>query len=76
MRRPFLLLHSDTEALQLLRTPGFHKAVQSLQRRVYRLRYGTPPEEMGGTKIDEGPSFLQHFKDELRDQIRGDPRKR
>jgi len=56
----------------LLRTPGFHRGVEKVARRVHRIRHGIPPEDMGGTKIDrpEGSSgFSKHFLDEVRTQL-------
>jgi hypothetical protein len=37
---------------QLLASPLFHQMVRKVHRKVNHLRYGAPPEEMGGTKID------------------------
>ncbi|KAJ9620972.1 hypothetical protein H2203_007559 [Taxawa tesnikishii (nom. ined.)] len=56
---------------RLLRSPTFHRAVGKVHKSVHRIRHGTPPEEMGGTKLDrpEGPGFLNHFMDEVRDQL-------
>jgi len=35
------------------------------------MQHGTPMEEMGGTKVDrQGPSFLKHFKDEIKEQLK------
>lgn len=56
----------------LLRTPGFHRGVEKVARRVHRIRHGLPPEDMGGTKIDRpdgSPGFSQHFLDEIRTQL-------
>ncbi|KAI4261263.1 MAG: hypothetical protein L6R42_003530, partial [Xanthoria sp. 1 TBL-2021] len=64
---------------QLLRSPAFHRMVRGVHKRVREMRHGPDLEEMGGTKID-GPEsttsrFLQHFKDEIRDQLRGNTTK-
>ena len=55
----------------LLRTPGFHRGVEKVVRGVNRVRYGVPPEEMGGTKIDQpdSNSFLKHFTEEVQTQL-------
>jgi len=56
---------------QLLRTPAFHRAVEKVAKNVHRIRHGTPPHELGGTKID-GPresGFLGHFLDEVKGQV-------
>ena len=56
---------------QLLRTPGFHRAVEKVAKGVHRIRHGTPPEELGGTRID-GPGqsgFFGHFLDEVKGQL-------
>ncbi|KXT11963.1 hypothetical protein AC579_7679 [Pseudocercospora musae] len=56
---------------QLLRTPAFHRAVEKVARQVHRVRHGTPPEELGGTNLDDPnlPSFIRHFADELKTQL-------
>ncbi|KAL4810530.1 hypothetical protein BDV18DRAFT_131211 [Aspergillus unguis] len=57
---------------RLLMSPMFHNLVRRVHGRVQRLRHGTPMEEMGGTKQDTGSGkFLQHFKDELKEQFKG-----
>ncbi|KAF2233735.1 hypothetical protein EV356DRAFT_577329 [Viridothelium virens] len=76
MRLPWLQMAEAYLTARLLASPSFHRAVQGLQKRLHRFRHGTPPEEMGGTNVDNGPGFLEHFKDELREQIRGNGRKR
>lgn len=55
----------------LLRTPAFHRAVEKVAKNVHRLRHGVPPEEMGGTKIDNpnSGSFLRHFSEEVQTQL-------
>ncbi|KAK5125157.1 hypothetical protein LTR85_000833 [Meristemomyces frigidus] len=56
---------------QLLRTPAFHRAVEKVAKGVHRFRHGVPPEEMGGTKIDQpgNSGFLGHFFDEVKTQL-------
>lgn len=62
---------------KLLSSPSFHRAVQTIHKRIYRLQHGTPMEEMGGTKIEKnGPSLLKHFKDEIKEQLKTLPPKR
>lgn len=39
-------------SLQLLRSPSFHRAVQTVHKRVREVRHGKDPEELGGTNID------------------------
>lgn len=55
----------------MLRTPAFHRAVEKVAKGVHRVRHGTPPEELGGTKIDKpGDSgFLGHFVEEVKTQL-------
>lgn len=55
----------------LLRTPAFHRGVEKVARQVHRFRHGTPPEEMGGTKIDDPnkSGFAKHFYEELQTQL-------
>ncbi|KAK4549115.1 hypothetical protein LTR36_007571 [Oleoguttula mirabilis] len=56
---------------QLLRTPAFHRGVEKVAKGVHRLRHGTPPEELGGTKIDQpgNAGFLGHFFEEVKTQL-------
>ena len=42
--------------LQLIRTPGFHRGVGWIHKRLQEARYGKSPEDMGGTKLDTGIS--------------------
>ena len=55
----------------LLRTPAFHRGVEKVARQVHRVRHGIPPEEMGGTKIDQlgNSGFLKHFNEEVQVQL-------
>ncbi|KAK5172698.1 uncharacterized protein LTR77_002818 [Saxophila tyrrhenica] len=55
----------------LLRTPAFHRGVEKVARSVHRIRHGTPPEELGGTKIDgkSNDGFLRHFSEEVQTQL-------
>ncbi|KAI7357210.1 hypothetical protein KC354_g10124 [Hortaea werneckii] len=68
---PWLRVLEAYAVAALLRTPGFHRGVEKVARQVHRIRHGTPPEELGGTKIDEpGKSgFLGHFDDEIKAQL-------
>lgn len=67
---PWLRFFEAWMVQQLLRTPAFHRAVEKVAKNVHRVRHGLPPDEMGGTKIDrQGPSFIQHFYDELTAQV-------
>ncbi|KAL2813495.1 hypothetical protein BDW59DRAFT_30841 [Aspergillus cavernicola] len=62
---------------RLLASPTFHRMVGSVHRKVQHLRYGPPPEEMGGTNIEKnGPGakkFLEYFTEEIKDQFKGNP---
>ncbi len=55
----------------LLRTPAFHRGVEKVVKGVNRVRHGIPPEEMGGTKIDQpgNAGFLRHFQEEIQTQL-------
>ena len=55
----------------LLRTPAFHRGVEKVARQVHKMRHGTPPEEMGGTKIDRSGnhSFVKDFYEEVQTQL-------
>ena len=68
---PWLHLLERWAVEQLLRTPGFHRAVEKVAKNVHRVRNGLPREEKGGTNIDrqDGPGFSQHFIDELKTQL-------
>lgn len=68
---PWLRLLEGWAVEQLLRTPGFHRAVEKVAKNVHRVRNGLPREEPGGTSIDrpDGPGFGQHFFDELKTQL-------
>ena len=70
--------------------------VGRVHQKVQHIRYGVPPEEQGGTKLEgqgmlhtntwrtivsdlfrldfEYRKFLSHFKEELKDQMKGNPR--
>ena len=37
---------------QLLASPGFHRIVHNVHKRVRQIKHGKDPEEMGGTNID------------------------
>ncbi|KAF2501449.1 hypothetical protein BU16DRAFT_522422 [Lophium mytilinum] len=59
---------------RLLQSPAFHRAVHGVHKRVMRLRHGTPMEELGGTNIDKpGPGLLEHFRKEIKDQLKDLP---
>ena len=55
----------------LLRTPAFHRGVEKVVKGVNRARHGIPPEELGGTKIDQpgNGGFLKHFQEEIQTQL-------
>lgn len=61
---------------QLLNSPRFHQGVHSIHKRIHQLRYGQPPEELGGTNIDKKDSLFEHFVDEIQKQVKGGPPKR
>ncbi|KAL4786180.1 hypothetical protein BJX76DRAFT_355411 [Aspergillus varians] len=60
---------------RLLTSPTFHRMVGRVHGKIQRLRHGTPPEEMGGTNIDNGPGhakrFLEYFREEIKEQFKG-----
>lgn len=67
---PWLVLLENLAYQQLMKSPTFHRAVEQVVKRVHRARFGTPPDELGGTNLDEPRNrFGQHFLDELRTQI-------
>ena len=64
---------------QLLRSPRFHRGVELVEKQMYQIKHGRPPEETGGTNIekpDKGDSLLGQFIEELQNQIKGGPPKR
>lgn len=65
---------------RLIRSPTFNRMVRGVHKKVHEMRHGPDLEEMGGTKIDNNhgfsaSKFIQHFRDEVRDQIRGTTKK-
>ncbi|KKK15334.1 hypothetical protein P175DRAFT_0531262 [Aspergillus ochraceoroseus IBT 24754] len=62
---------------RLLGSPTFHRLVGRVHRKVQHIRHGVPPEEMGGTKLENnGPGikrFLEYFREEIKDQFKGKP---
>ncbi|KAJ5105892.1 hypothetical protein NUU61_003239 [Penicillium alfredii] len=65
---------------RLLQSRIFHRMVGRVHQKVQNLRQGTPREEMGGTKLQKDESdfkqFLEYFKEELKDQMKGKPPKK
>ncbi|QIX00803.1 hypothetical protein AMS68_006320 [Peltaster fructicola] len=67
---PWLVMLESLAYQQLMKSPTFHKGVEQVVKTVHRVRHGVPPDELGGTKLDEpGSRFGQHFYDELRTQL-------
>ncbi|OQO01703.1 hypothetical protein B0A48_12740 [Cryoendolithus antarcticus] len=68
---PWLMVLEAYAVQALLRTPGFHRIVEKVAKNVHRVRHGLPPEDEGGTSIQQpGQSgFAQHFVDEVKAQI-------
>jgi hypothetical protein len=60
----------------LLRSPTFHRGVQSVHKQIQKMRHGELPEEMGGTKLDnpQKDSFFKLFMEELKNGHKGDGR--
>ncbi|KAL2868231.1 uncharacterized protein BJX67DRAFT_380052 [Aspergillus lucknowensis] len=58
-------------------SPTFHRMAQRAHQKVQHFKYGIPPEETGGTKLENnGPGlrkFLEYFKEEVKDQLKGKP---
>ncbi|KAL8302886.1 hypothetical protein RB601_008211 [Gaeumannomyces tritici] len=70
----------DSIYQSLMRRPGFHHFVGRIQREVDELQNGphpnAPPLRPGEATEDPsrpGSSFMRHFVDEVRNQIRGTP---
>lgn len=67
---PWLRVLEAYMVAALLRTPAFHRAVEKVARQVHRIRHGIPPEELGGTKIEQpSEGFTSHFVQELKTQL-------
>ncbi|GAB0132076.1 hypothetical protein EsDP_00000524 [Epichloe bromicola] len=66
---------------QILRQPGFHRAVGRIHRAIHEQRHGRNPHEpLAPGEATADPersatrqSFIRHFVDELRNQARGNP---
>lgn len=63
----------------ILRQPGFHRAVGRVHKTIHERKHGRNPHEPlsqgeATTEPTEGrESFLKHFRDEVRNQLRGKP---
>ncbi|TPX07734.1 uncharacterized protein E0L32_010630 [Thyridium curvatum] len=74
-----LLLCETAIVNRILASPGFHRAVGRIHRRVEDYRFGRNPHEpLRPGEATEEPNvtrsgFLGHFVDELKNQIRGTP---
>lgn len=70
---PWIAVVEALMVKKLLESPAFHRAIGKAHKSVHRLRHGTPPEEMGGTNIDNpnARGFLGHFLDEIKGQAGG-----
>ncbi|OIW26704.1 hypothetical protein CONLIGDRAFT_683661 [Coniochaeta ligniaria NRRL 30616] len=72
------LAFEDRIIQQILRSPTFHRGVRHVHRKVEDLRHGRNPDEpLRPGEATEDPhktSFLQHFIDEVKNQIKGTPR--
>ncbi|OAL46085.1 hypothetical protein IQ07DRAFT_647716 [Pyrenochaeta sp. DS3sAY3a] len=63
---PWFALLEAWAVAKLIRSPGFNRAVQKAYRKIHRLPDLEPRNGGGRT----GPSTLDHFKDELKTQLR------
>ncbi|GKZ34735.1 hypothetical protein AbraIFM66950_005091 [Aspergillus brasiliensis] len=78
--RNTLLLRPLEEWLtaRLLASRSFHKMVGGIHRRVHHLKTGIPLEEVHGPDSGKSASrlnqFFEYFKEELKDQMKGNPR--
>ncbi|KAG5944936.1 hypothetical protein E4U53_006792 [Claviceps sorghi] len=78
---PFLWALRIVHAFEILRQPGFHRAVGRIHRTIHERKYGRNPHEPlapGEATADpelteRRQSFLRHFVDELKKQFRGRP---
>ncbi|KAF7552518.1 hypothetical protein G7Z17_g4282 [Cylindrodendrum hubeiense] len=67
--------------LQILRMPGFHRAVGQIHKKVHEAQHGRNPNQPlapGEATADPGAvgrkqRFAKHFFDELKNQVRGKP---
>ncbi|KPM41087.1 hypothetical protein AK830_g5465 [Neonectria ditissima] len=66
---------------QILRMPGFHRAVGQIHKKVHEAQHGRNPNQplapgeatADPGAIDRKQRFAKHFLDELRNQVRGKP---
>ncbi|KAL1851083.1 hypothetical protein VTK73DRAFT_9466 [Phialemonium thermophilum] len=74
-----ILMLEDAIVSQILRSPRFHHGVRRIHRTIEDIRHGRDPNEpLRPGEATEEPhlqktSFLAHFVEELRNQIRGTP---
>ncbi|EEH39871.1 hypothetical protein PAAG_02060 [Paracoccidioides lutzii Pb01] len=63
---------------RLLASPGFHRTVRLVHKKVQEIRHGKALEEMGGTNIEKPEGslkrFFELFRDELKNQAGRGPR--
>lgn len=67
--------------VQILRQPGFHRAVGRIYRAIHEKQYGRNPHDplaqgeatADPTAASTRKSFLKHFAEEIRNQFRGKP---
>ncbi|TID14285.1 putative WD repeat-containing protein [Venturia nashicola] len=68
---PFIRAFEVWAVARLLSSPTFHRGVGKVVKTVHRIQHGTPMEELGGTKLErKGHSLFQHFKDEIKQQLK------
>ena len=56
--RPLTLINTLTSLSQLLRSPIFHRMVGRVHEKIQHVRHGVPPEQMGGTKLENNGTAL------------------
>jgi len=58
----------------LLRRPTFHRFVGYLHKKHRHIRHGVPPEELGGTNLEDpgkAGTVLRYFREEVGKQFDG-----
>ncbi|KND86826.1 hypothetical protein TOPH_08560 [Tolypocladium ophioglossoides CBS 100239] len=78
---PYIWALRIVQAFEILRQPGFHRAVGRIHRTIHETKHGRNPREPlapGEATADPAPAgrgqnFARHFFDELKNQLQGKP---
>ncbi|KAM5345918.1 hypothetical protein ACJ41O_011779 [Fusarium nematophilum] len=78
---PRFHLHNSKLTIQILRRPGFHRAVGRIHKTIHEKQHGRNPHEplapgeatADPNGNDKSQQFAKHFLDEIKNQFRGKP---